>query len=138
MPTPPDWIQVLADRIAACLEPLEPLPPLGCHYHDCESGWEISVFPSQTEVVGGIHDGLQTTPRFRVDVLGIAELFSQVDEISWQSRPVDESDDLGAHISLSGKIGGESVSIRILKRSPACFTPGRKALTREGYLLETW
>lgn len=138
MATPPAWILNFANTVAECLEPLEPMPPLGCHYHFCESGWEISIFPSQTEIVGGSQDGRQTAPRFRVDVLKIANLFARIEDASWQSRSVDEDDQLGCHISICGKIESESVAVRILATAPACFGPGRKAMTHQGYLVETW
>lgn len=138
MPTPPGWILTLANDVTACLDPLEPMPPLGCHYHLCETGWEISIFPSQTEIVGGPHDGRQIAPRFRVDILAMAGLFSQIAEMTWQSKSMNEDDQLGSHIAIDGLIEGEAVSVRVLKTAPACFDPGRKALINDGRLIETW
>ena len=138
MSAPPSWIVNIANSVAAHLEPLDPMPPLGCHYHLCDSSWEISLFPSQTEIVGGAQDGHQTAPRFFVDVLAIARLFSRVDELTWQSKPVDESDQLGSHIAIGGVCEGESVSIRILRSAPRGFDPGRKAMVHDGCLIETW
>ena len=138
MATPPEWISALANNVSACLEPLEPMPPLGCHYHHCPSGWEVTIFPSVTEIVGGPEDGRKTAPRFRVDILGAANLFNSIDNISWQSRTVNEDDQLGAHLSIDGMIDDEIVSVRILKSAPPCFAPGRKAFTNQGCLIETW
>lgn len=138
MATPPKWVANLANSVAECLEPLEPMPPVGCHYHECDAGWEISVFPSQTEIVGGSEDGRQIAPRFEVDILAIATLFSRIDSMSWQSRTVNENDQLGNHLAVCGQIEGIAVSVRILKTAPACFTPGRKAFINSGCLIETW
>lgn len=138
MTTPPDWIRQLADQVAACLEPLEPMPPLGCHYHAVDDCWEISLFPSQTEIVGGAQDGLHIAPRLRVDLLEITSLFDAIEDISWQTRAVDETDELGCHIAISGILDGRRIEVRVLRRSPACFDPGRKAYIHEGCLLETW
>ena len=138
MATPPAWILNLANNVAGCLEPLEPMPPLGCHYHQCDTGWEISIFPSQTEIVGGPQDGRQLAPRFRVDVLRVVNLFSRIDDISWQSKSVNEEDQLGSHVSIAGTFELEAVAVRILKTAPACFDPGRKAFTNHGCLIETW
>ena len=138
MPNPPEWISSLANSVATCLEPIEPMPPLGCHYHQCETAWEISIFPSQTEIVGGPDDGHQTAPRFQVDILAVANHFTEVHAMTWQSKSVGDEDQLGCHLSIEGIHSGESVSIRILKAAPDCFDPGRKAMTNHGYLIETW
>ena len=138
MAAPPEWISKFANSVAACLEPLEPMPPLGCHYHKCETGWEISIFPSQTEIVGGPHDGRQIAARFSVNILAAAALFSQIDEITWQSKSVHEEDQLGSHVAIGGLFEEQTVSVRILKTAPACFDPGRKAFFNDGCLIETW
>jgi hypothetical protein len=136
--TPPDWIVDFANSVAGSLEPLEPMPPLGCHYHHCGTAWEITLFPSQTEIVGGPQDGHRLAPRFSVDILAIASLFTKIDEITWQSRSVGADDQLGSHVSVSGLLETEKVSVRILKMAPVCFDVGRKALIHEGFMIETW
>jgi len=138
MAIPPEWISTLANSVATCLEPLEPLPPLGCHFHQCETGWEISVFPAHTEIVGGADDGRHTAPRFRVDLLGVADHFTEIHSITWQSKSIDDEDQLGCHLAIDGQHGGEAVSVRILRSAPACFDPGRKAMTIDGCLIEIW
>lgn len=138
MATPPEWISLLANNVTSCLEPLEPMPPLGCHYHYCPAGWEITIFPSVTEIVGGPNDGRQTAARFRVDVLAVANVFTRLDGITWQSRAVDIDDQLGSHLSIEGMINDERVAVRVLKTAPACFDPGRKAFIKQGCLIETW
>lgn len=114
------------------------MPPLGCHYHQCESGWEISIFPSQTEIVGGPKDGRQIAARFRMNVLSVAQLFSQVEELTWQSKAVNEDDQLSNHVAIAGLVEGVPVAVRVLKTAPACFDPGRKVLVNNGSLIETW
>jgi hypothetical protein len=114
------------------------MPPLGCHYYFCDGCWEIAIFPAHTEIIGGPHDGRQTAPRFRVDLLAIATLFSSVEEIHWQTRAVNDQDQLAAHIAITGICEHESVSVRVLQSAPSEFEPGRKAMTNEGRLIETW
>ena len=138
MASPPEWISTLANSIAACLEPIEPLPPLGCHFHHCDESWEISIFPSKTEIVGGPNDGRQVSPRFRVDILAVTRHFSEIFAMTWQTKMVDEDDQLGSHFAVDGIHSGEVVSVRILKAAPKCFEPGRKALINDGHWVETW
>ena len=138
MANPPIWVVNLANNLTACLEPLEPMPPLGCHYHQSVTGWEITVFPSHTEIVGGPQDGTRTVSRFGVDVLAATRLFTRVDDIHWQSKAVHEQDQLGAHLAITGMIDDQIVSVRILKTAPDCFEPGRKALINDGCLIDTW
>ncbi len=138
MAAPPEWILKLANGVAACLEPLELMPPLGCHYHQCEAGWEISIFPSQTEIVGGPQDGRQVAARFRVDIRAVTALFVQINELTWQSKSVNEEDQLGSHLAIDGLFEEEAVSVRVLKTAPTCFDPGRKVFFNHGCLIETW
>ncbi|MBS0205735.1 MAG: hypothetical protein JSS49_22770 [Planctomycetes bacterium] len=138
MANPPQWILKLANSVTSCLEPMEPMPPVGCHYHQFDSGWEISIFPAKTEIVGGPEDGQQIAARFQVDILAVTELFTHITEMTWQSRSFDEQDQLGAHIAIGGVIEGEQVWIRILKSAPSCFDPGRKAMFHHGRLVDTW
>lgn len=135
---PHEWLATLADNVAALIDPLQPLAPLGCHFFQADDEWEITVFPSRTEIVGGPNDGRQFGSPFRIDILRLTRLFSEVDKIKWQSTPMGEDDELAAHLTIVGQVEGKRVCLRILAEAPHRFEVGRKAMIHEGFILETW
>ncbi len=138
MPAPPTWLTKLANEIAAHLEPIESLSPVGCHYHQGESGWEITVFASKTEVVGGPHDGGLYESRFRIDLKQLASVFSEINEIHWQAQGLGREDELGAHLSIEGTYENEPVWVRIPAKAPSRFEPGRQMHIHHRRWKEVW
>lgn len=138
MTSPPDWLSNLANEVAAHIEPFEPLAPVGCHYHLGEEGWEITVFVSDTEVVGGPLDGNRYGSRFRIDLKQLLEVFTDVTAIDWQAHRLDEDDELGSHLSIQGLHGNEPVWVRIPATAPARFEPGRQMHVYHRRWKEVW
>lgn len=138
MTPPPEWLSNLANEVAAHIQPFEPLAPVGCHYHQGEEGWEITVFVSATEVVGGPQDGNRYGSRFRIDLKHLLEVFSEVNEVEWQAQRLDEQDELGAHLSIEGLCSGEPVWVRIPASAPARFEPGRQMHVHHRRWKEVW
>jgi hypothetical protein len=138
MVAPPHWLKVLGDRVASAIYPIDILPPLGCHYQLVDGVWEVTLFASQTEVIGGPRDGSRTPSRFHLDIKALLELFDEVHGCSWQSMTVDEADDLGAHVSVEGLYEQHHVWLRLPARAPECFDPGRHAIVHERQWKEIW
>jgi hypothetical protein len=134
MTPPPEWLATLANEVAAQIEPLGPMGPLGCHYYPGPAGWEITVFAASTEVVGGPQDGRVLGARFEVNLKALISIFAEVTAMHWQSQTFGRQDELGAHLSIEGRYGEESVCVRIPAVSPQRFEPGRqKAHRRRWY-----
>ena len=138
MSTPPVWLTTLANQVAALIEPIGTMGPIGCHHHMGPAGWEITVFAASTEVVGGPHDGRVFEARFEVDLKALVLLFSSVSSMHWQSQELGQEDDLGAHLSIEGVYGEEPVFVRIPALAPAQFEPGRKMLVHRRTWQEVW
>lgn len=138
MASPPEWLQELADAVALQLIPVDQLAPVGCHFCLVDETWEISLFVSSTQIVGGKKDGVLRHSRFNVDVQAVADLFSEVRSISWQALPLVADDELGAHISIDGSCAGNRVWLRILARAPKRFDVGRRAVVYDAAWEETW
>lgn len=138
MASPPPWLEELANAVALQMTPAEMMAPIGCHFCLVDSQWEITLFASKTEVVGGGQDGTLKSSKFSVDVKGITELFSNVENLHWQAVPMGSNDDLGAHLSLEGNYHGQAVWLRILSTAPKRYKAGRKALTYEMEWKEVW
>src|SRR5690242_15665273 len=113
MPEPPDWLKSLADAVALKMQAADVLAPIGCHFCRVDDLWEIALFAASTEVVGGEQDGLLRFSRFQVDIRAVAELFTVVDEVTWQALPIGGDDELGAHVAVQGWCGEHHVCLRI-------------------------
>lgn len=52
---PPDWLAAFANAVASRIHSHDVLllAPLGCHYQLIENIWEVTIFASKTEVIGG-------------------------------------------------------------------------------------
>lgn len=138
MATPPEWLRELADAVAALIEPAELLAPLGCHYHCADEIWEITIFASSTEVVGGPQDGVIRKSRFTVDLARLFEIFSEVGSFHWQALSFGSPDQLGPHISLEGMYAGRQVWLRLLSSPPKGYPSGRMALVNEMAWKNVW
>jgi hypothetical protein len=131
-------MRVFADAVAAQLQAVDVLPPLGCHVHRDAEAWELTVFASATEVIGGSRDGEFRMSRFHVDVLGICQLFDEIASITWQTHRLGQRDDLGAHLAIEGQVQGEPVWLRIPAVAPKAFAPGRLAHALTQQWEEVW
>ena len=92
--------------------------PLGCHYHVAQDCWEITVFVMRVEVVGGIRDGEKLVLPFHVDLPSLPTLFDEIETFTWQTARLGRNDDLGQHISVTGRVGEDAVWLRILADAP--------------------
>ncbi|MBS0263474.1 MAG: hypothetical protein JSS02_16150 [Planctomycetes bacterium] len=124
---PPPWIQELADAAALQMIPVDPLAPVGCHFCLAEGVWEITLFVSGTEVVGGSLDGRVQCSRFNLDVQAVCGIFTRVTDVSWQAHSLGDGDELGPHVAIEGIYDEHSVRLRILSFSPRRFPAGRRA-----------
>ncbi len=138
MSQPPPWIQELTEDVTAGMHAFDVLSPIGCHYHQTERFWEVTIFASRTEIVGGPKDGTQTSSKFSLDLQGVSRLLDDVTEMHWQALPLDGDDDLGPHISLVGRRAGNEVWLRILAEAPPRFEPGRIIWAYDGTSEEAW
>jgi hypothetical protein len=53
----PDWLNVLLDLVAECLEFQSPAGPLGVRWGQDQDAWEVTIYPTPVELVGGASDG---------------------------------------------------------------------------------
>ena len=127
MPTPPAWIARLANDLSVHLRSMDLLSPLGCHFYHNKAldQWEVSLFASRTEIIGGPFDGRERSSSFQVDLKGVAAIFDAVLQFHWQTHSLGGEDDLGPHIAVEGTYEGRSVWVRVLSESPERFDAGR-------------
>lgn len=138
MSSTPQWIARLVESVCQKIQLFDEESPIGCHYFNNNDSYEVSVFVSSTEVVGGPNDGQRIAARFIVDVIELIEVFDVIDSMTWQPQIVDETDEVGPHFSISGTYAGETVWLRILGETPEQFSPGRIAEFHEHRFVNIW
>jgi hypothetical protein len=138
MSQPPTWLNEFAHRVVQHLHPVDVLSPLACHYHQSADHWEVTVFASATEIVGGMLDGERRSSRLHVDLKGLIAEFDSIESCHWQTHLLDNTDELGAHVAIVGQHGNQSVWLRIPSESPERFGPGRRAEVHRRQWEEVW
>ena len=140
MAAPASWLAQLANQIAAEFYAVDVLAPLGCHYYFNKSRnqWEVTLFASKTETVGGEFDGKISSSKFNLDLKILSEMFSEVTRFHWQALAIGPDDELGPHLSLEGIYQGRSVWLRIPATAPSRFTSGRCFNAYEFRLTDNW
>jgi len=130
----------MANQVASLMYDVDILAPLGCHFfhNSSRNEWEVTLFASNTEIVGGEWDGVLAPSKFCFNILNLGEIFEEVESIFWQALPVDYDDQLGCHISIEGKYEGERVWVRVLAEAPEEFEAGRRMQAYEFNLKEIW
>lgn len=138
MKIPPRWLADLANAVAAEIAPVDVLPPLGCHFCKIDDVWEISLFPGQTETIGGLRDGRLNSSPFSLDVSRVMQVFDKVLACHWQNQPISSRDELGAHLALEGVYSGKRVCLRVLAVAPARFETARQIRVHDRSIVEMW
>lgn len=138
MSQPPTFLRRLADAVLEGFVPFEATPPLGCHTYQAEDLWEMTLFVSSTELLGGARDGSRMSAVFAIDVMKVAAVFDEIEEISWQPHRIDDLDEIGAHLGMVGTYEGSRVWLRILAVAPEKFEPGRFADLKEMRFVDVW
>jgi len=134
----PVWLKEFVERACACLHPIEEMPPIGCHAANIGETWEVSLFVSPTEIVGGQHDGERLACLFAVDLIDLLQLFDVVESAGWQPHPQNEQDELRNHVAVEGYVEGHRVWLRVLADLPDRYAPGRYLNLYDQGFLDTW
>ncbi len=112
--------------------------PVGCHYHQDGDVWEVSLFISPTEYVGGPHDGRRAATNYVLNIKELCECFDSIETASWQAFKLDAEDDLGSHFAIFGTYESHKVWLRILANTPDDFEAGRFENYHEKRFVESW
>ncbi len=138
--SPPAWLRWFANDAARAILDSASHAPIGCHYHFGEEHheWEVTVFVSDTEVVGGPRDGTLVPCSVQVDVSHAVGLFDDVPKIYWQSGVVQKGGHTDQYVSLEGPVRGHQVWLRVLAQAPQQAGAGRLLHASTGELEDLW
>ena len=133
MAEPPNWLESLVDVIAECMEPHNVMGPLAFRWRNENDHWEITVYPTPAELIGGAEDGAVVSPGFSLDVQNLSTLFEELVDVRWQAQAFGPNDHLGQHISVEGVYYGHEIYLQVLSEAPDDEEPGFKFAPRSGY-----
>lgn len=140
MPTVPAWLRQFANRVTYHLYAVDVLAPLGCHYYHnrARDQWEVTLFVSNSETVGGRFDGKVSSSRFTLNLLELQREFTTIEKMHWQPLQLDHDDQLGPCVSVEGTFGERNVWLRILATPPQDFEVGRYVMASSMQLEDRW
>ena len=108
MDTDTEWLDRLLETVADCTVADSPMGPLAYRYGEDEGFWEINVYPTPVELVGGAVDGEVVAPGFTLDIEELRAAFDRIVELVWHSMgfPHDE----GPRLVVEGVYQGRQVA----------------------------
>ena len=118
------WLGLLLDDVAACIEADSPMGPLGLRSREAEGLWDVCVYPTPVELVGGAHDGAVVTPGFRLDLEQLRAAFDAVTAFDWNALGLTRPE--GPHVAVEGVFRGREVFLQVLAYAPDDEEPGLK------------
>jgi hypothetical protein len=118
------WLDSLFEIVAANMIPQNAMGPLGLRYCEDDGMWEVSVYPTPVELVGGAVDGEVVAPDFTLDLEGLRSAFERVDESGWRALGLPGTE--GPHVWIEGLYMGHEVYLQVLAYAPDDEEPGMK------------
>ena len=106
------------------MEAHNPMGPLGYRWGEEDQFWEITVYPTPVELVGGATDGALVSPGFSLDLRELWFAFDEITDTNWCAQAHGPHDAEGPHISIEGMYQGHHVFLRVLSEAPYDEEPG--------------
>ncbi len=119
-----EWLSALLNEVGDCIDADSPMGPLGLRYHEDDGYWEVWIYPTPVELVGGRHDGEVVVPGFTLDLKQVHESFDSVSAFHWNA--IGFNDPAGPHVTIEGVFEGREVSLHMLAYAPEGEEPGLK------------
>jgi hypothetical protein len=118
------WLNDLLEAVSACIEADAPMGPLGLRYDVDADFWDISVYPTPVELVGGAHDGEVVVPGFRLDLERFRSLFETIQDFGWNALGLGDPE--GPYVYIEGMYDGREVFVQMLASPPEDEEPTLK------------
>jgi hypothetical protein len=120
-----DWLDELYEALVGCVEADSPMGPMGLRSWEEEGFWEVWVYPTPVELVGGRHDGEVVVPGFSFDLQQLREVFESVGAFGWNALGLNWPQ--GPHVYVEGVFEGREIFLQVLSYAPEDEKPGLKA-----------
>jgi hypothetical protein len=113
----PEWLDDFVEAVAGHMLADETMGPLGVLYREEDNFWEVMLYPSPVEMIGGAEDGAVVHPGFSLDLEGLRAMFDRVDDSGFNTHGGCGS--LGPCLWLEGEYRGREIVLRILTAAPS-------------------
>ncbi len=118
------WMKRLVEAVAEHMTADSAMGPLGYRYGEEEGFWQIDVYPTPVELVGGAADGEVVAPGFSLDLEGLRAAFARITDFGWQSLGFLHAE--GPYVWIEGVFRGREVLLQVLAYAPEDEEPGMK------------
>jgi hypothetical protein len=126
----PVWLEDLVEHVAMNMEADSVQWQLGYRYGEEAGFWEVIVYPTPIELIGGAVDGEVVTPGFTVDLDGLRSGFDRIVDFCWSALGLTKSE--GPYLAIEGKFQGHDLFLRILAYAPDDEEPSIKVDCTKG------
>lgn len=120
----PAWLESLADMVSTSVEAYSAMGPFGFRYHQDGADWELIIYPTPVELMGGAEDGTLVCSGFSLDVQLLLSRFDQVTAVQWCTHDFGLSAPEGPQLSIEGTYQGHNIWLRVLAEPPSNEPPG--------------
>jgi hypothetical protein len=126
---PEVWLHRLAKAVAGYMTADTCMGPLGCCFDEDEGFWQINLYPTSVELVGGAADARIVAPGFSLNIERFRGLFDRIDDFQWESLGFPGSE--GPHVVVEGVYRGHEVLVQVLAYAPEDEESGLKLDMRQ-------
>lgn len=125
----PQWVSDFIDAAAQLFEPFSDVGRVGFDCQLTEDCWNVDLYLGRTEIVGGKQDGQVRSNGFRLDLLPLLELLTEVDHCSWNVIPDPQSEGElpDSFLTVEGTIDGQPIRLQVDSVPPPDAGPGIRA-----------
>jgi hypothetical protein len=126
----PTWLDDLMEHVAKNMEADSVQGPLGCRYVEEDGFWEVVIYPTPVELVGGAVDGEMVAPGFTLDLEGLRAGFDSIVDSRWNALGLVPGE--GPYLAIEGEFQGHDLFLQILAYAPDDEEPGIKIDSGKG------
>ena len=120
----PPWLTSLVDAVGNCTEVHCACGPLAFRWGSEEDVWDVRVYYTPGEAIGGAEDGAILVPGFSLDLVALMATFEELTDACWRAHSFGPHDQEGPHISVEGVYQGHHVYLKVLAEAPEDEEPG--------------
>src|SRR4051812_37831212 len=96
--------------------------PLRLRYREEDGFWEVWIYPTSVELVGGAHDGAVVLPDFSLDLEQLRSAFDSIRDFGWNALGLNDAE--GPYVYVEGAYQGREVYLQVLAQAPEDEKPG--------------
>ena len=117
----PLWMEKIVRVAAENVKPQSVMGPLGWKWvcpGEEKNPWEISIYPTPSEIYAGPLDGVRVKPGYKWDLNRLFGIFDDTPRVIWSSPSERQDAFLGSEIDVCGEIGKVPVWLRLFNTPP--------------------